>query len=348
MANLTIKTKLTNVTDNASTTTSVSLDGIPLTVDTIISSRTFTAGTNYTFTQTPYVDLSETQDPKAYIVTTTEVVGTSKTFTIKYNRPLSPPTTDIITFFATAKLDKSRVGNRIRNYQINSLELHPNGEKRKLTVYGDPNTTLDIHVTKNPKDGPIGNQTDILKSYIATITNNGKYEKEISFPKTSLLTDYKVKLSERLTNSFSSITNPTTITLTQYPLQQTKLLVADGGLSTTLPADSVNNRFYYYSNIKGGTTYNNYFSFTVTKAANLATKDEFTTSSFTQATATSSTLTDTAIDSVIEYSNLSITINNSVSPKTARIEGFLKITHGYDSGGHTLITLDVNNILQNA
>ena len=125
-------------------------------------------------------------------------------------------------------------------------------------------------------------------------------------------------------------------------------MVADGGLSTTLPADSVNNRFYYYSNIKGGTTYNNYFSFTVTKAANLATKDEFTTSSFTQATATSSTLTDTAIDSVVEYSNLSITINNSVSPKTARIEGFLKITHGYDSGGHTLITLDVNNILQNA
>ena len=105
-----------------------------------------------------------------------------------------------------------------------------------------------------------------------------------------------------------------------------------------------------YDSTKNGTIDfdDNYFSFTVTKAANLAVKGTFTPADFTQTTGSSSTLSDTAIDSVIEYSDLSITIDNTVSPNTARIEGYLKITHGYDSGGHTLVALDVNDILQNA
>ena len=77
-------------------------------------------------------------------------------------------------------------------------------------------------------------------------------------------------------------------------------------------------------------------------------KGTFDFADFTQVTGTSSTLSDTAVDSTIEYSDLSITIDNTLSPKTARIEGYLKITHGYDSGGHTLVALDVNDILQNA
>ena len=348
MANVTITTDLTNVTDSASTTTSVSLDGTPFTNVTIISSRTFTVKTGYTFVKEPQVDLSEVSDPNRYVVETTSVPNVSTTFTIVYTRPLIPSETDVIRFFATAKLNKSRVNNRINSYQIKNTELHPNGERRMLSVFGTPKTTLDIHVTQNPKIGPEGNAVDIVKSFIATIDSDGKYETMIGFPKSTLLTDYRVKLSERLSNSFSGITNPTTATLTQYPLQQTKLLVSDGGLSTTLPADSVTNRYYYYSAPKGVTTYNNYFSFTVTKASDLAVKGTFDSDDFTKVTATSSTLSDMSIDSDVEYSGLSITIDNTVSPNSARIEGYLKIVHGYDSGGHTLITLDVNNILQNA
>ena len=348
MADVTIQTNLTNVTDSDSSTTSVSLDGVPFTIGTIISSRTFTVQSNYGFTTEPYIDLSQTSDPTRYTVTTTEVIGTSKTFTIKYNRPLSPPDDDIIEFFAIAKLNKVRSGNSITRYQISDNELHPNGERRSLIVYGNPNSTLDIHVTHNPKIGPIGNATDILKSYIATISDDGRYETNIPFPKTTLLTNYRIKLSERLSGTFSGVINPTTVTLTQYPLQQTKILVSDSALGTTLPADSVNNRYYYYSSAKDTTTNNNYFSFTVTKASDLAVKGTFTSDDFTKTTASSSTVTDTSIDSEVEYSGLSITIDNTVSPNSARIEGYLKIKHGYDSGGHTLIALDVNNILQNA
>ena len=350
MANLTIKTNLTNVTDSASSTTSVSLDGTPFTTSTIITSRVFTVNTNHTFVTEPYIDLSGVSVPTDYIITTTEVVGTSKTFTIKYRHPLKPPTTDVIEFFASAKPNPVRTSNKIYSYQIGESELHPNGEARTLTVVGNPNSSFSLDVTNNPRINPIGDATTIvgpLAYYV--IGSDGRYQTTIKFPKTTLLTDYRVKLSERISGSFNGITSPSTTTLTQYPLQQTKLLVADGGLSTTLPADSVNNRYYYYSAKKGQTTYSNYFSFTVTKGVNLAVKGTFTSADFTQATGTSSTLSDTAIDSVIEYSNLSINIDNSDgSTKKARIDGYLKIIHGYDSGGHTLVTLDVNNILQNA
>tara|TARA_R110002012_G_scaffold202163_1_gene371181 strand:+ start:4721 stop:5770 length:1050 start_codon:yes stop_codon:yes gene_type:complete len=348
MADIIIKTNLTNVTDGASSTTSASLDGVPFTTSTIINSRTFTVDANHTFSVEPFIDLSGVSTPSDYSVTTTKVANTSKTFTVKYHHPLKPPTTDIIQFFATAKLNPVRPSDKIYSYVIDEKEIHPNGESRLLTVTGNPNSSISVDVTKNPKINPIGDQTIMvgpLAYYV--IGEDGRYQTNIKFPKTSLLTNYKVKLSERISGSFSGINNPSIITLTQYPLQQTKLLVADGGLGTTLPADSVTNRYYFYSAKKGQVTYGNNFSFTVTKLSGLLVKNDFTASSFTQATATSSTLTDTAIDSIIEYSNLSITINNTVSPNTARIEGNLKINHGYDSGGHTLVTLDVNNILQN-
>jgi hypothetical protein len=349
MANVTINTNLTNVTDSQSAT-SASLDGVPFTVGTIISSRIFTVSSNCTFTTEPYVDLSKTSDPTRYTVVD-ESVGPShheekKTFTVKYNRPLSPPTTDIIQFFAVAKINEARAGKKIHSHKIDTSELHPSGEKRTLIVYGDPSTTLDVHVTSNPKIGPEGNATDIIKKYTATIGSDGKYETSISFPKTTLLTNYRVKLSERLSGSFSGITNPTTITLTQYPNQQVKLSVIDSALSTELPANTVTNRFYYYGGKKGSTTYRNYFSFIVSKSADLALKGTLTSADFTQTTG--STLGDTAIDSIIDYSNLSITINNAVSPNTARVEGYLKINHGYDSGGLTAIVLDINDILEDA
>ena len=238
-------------------------------------------------------------------------------------------------------------------YQIDEKEIHPNGESRILTVYGDAKTPFSLDVTKNPKISPIGDATIIVgpeRYYV--IGDDGKYETTIKFPKTALLTDYRIKLSERISGSFTGIPSPTTTTLTQYPLQQTKILVSDSALGTTLPADSVTNRYYYYSAKKGQSTYSNYFSFIVTKAADLAVKGTFTSADFTQTTGSSSTLTDTAIDSTIEYSNLSITIDNAArvgageDERTARIEGYLKINHGYDSGGHTLIALDVNDILE--
>ena len=134
MANVTIKTNLTNVTDNASTTTSASLDGVPFTTSTIISSRTFTVNSNCTFTTEPHVDLSNTSIPTDYSITITEVAGTSKTFTIKYRHPLKPPTTDVIIFSAIAKVDFKPTGSKIYQYQINEREIHSNGENRILTV----------------------------------------------------------------------------------------------------------------------------------------------------------------------------------------------------------------------
>ena len=350
MANVTIKTNLTNVTDNASTTTSASLDGVPFTTSTIISSRTFTVNSNCTFTTEPHVDLSNTSIPTDYSITITEVAGTSKTFTIKYRHPLKPPTTDVIIFSAIAKVDFKTTGSKIYQYQINEREIHSNGENRILTVYGDAKTSFSLDVTKNPRINPIGDATVIvgpLAYYI--IGDDGKYETNIKFPKTTLLTDYRIKLSERISGSFTGIPNPTTTTLTQYPLQQTKLEIIETSDTTwVLPAASVTNAFYYYSAKKGQTTYNNYFSFTCTHTGDISLDGTFTSADFTQVTGQSSTLTDTAIDSEVEYSDLSITINNDVSPNTVRIEGYLKIKHGYDSGGHTYITLNINDILNHA
>ena len=73
------------------------------------------------------------------------------------------------------------------------------------------------------------------------------------------------------------------------------------------------------------------------------TKPSFTSSSFTQATGTSSTLTDTSISSAIEYSALNTEIRSGL--KSVEVSGNLKITHGYDSGGHTYLTLNINDIL---
>lgn len=418
MANVTIKTNLTNVADGASSTTSASLDGIPFTTSTIINSRVFTINTNHTFTVEPFIDLSGVSVPTDYSVTTTKVAGTSKTFTVKYHHPLKPPTTDVIQFFATAKLNPIRSNNKIYNYQINEKEINGNGESRVLTVNGNPNSSFSLDVTKNPKINPIGDQTIIdgpLSYYV--VDDEGKYETTIRFPKTTLLTNYKVKLSERISGSFSGISNPSTVTLTQYPLHQLKLeLLETTFTSWTIPSVDFTSNPLYFSGPKGEFS-TVPFSFIVTSGTNISTsvtdtvdgaftgttmtldtnyatkhtavgdiisgtsivsgttitavnvggvndrytisqapsaevadgatitftKPSFTPSSFTQVTGQSSTLTDTAIDSIIEYSGLKAEIRSGL--RSVEISGNLKIVHGYDSGGHTYLTLNINDIL---
>ena len=418
MATVTIKTNLTNVTDGASAITSASLDGVPFSTSTIISSRTFTVDTNCTFTTEPYIDLTNTSDPTKYTYTTTKVAGTSTTFTVSYNHPLSPPTTDIIEFFAVAKRNATASTGNIYSHKIDEREVNANGERRMLTVYGDPKATFLLDVTNNPRISPEGNSSNIIgPSTTATIGDNGKYITNIRFPKSTLLTDYRVKLSERSTGTFNGLNAPTTITLTQYPLHQLKLeLLETTFTSWTIPSVNYTSNPLYFSGAKGSSS-NVSFSFVATSSTNISTsvtdtvdgaftgttmtldtnydtkhtaigdiisgtsivsgttitavnvgankkvytisqapsaevadgatitftKPSFTSSSFTQATGTSSTLTDTSIGSTIEYSALNTEIRSGL--KSVEVSGNLKITHGYDSGGHTYLTLNINDIL---
>ena len=67
MADVTIKTNLSGVTDSASSTLAVSLDSlIPNTSNEIITSRTFTPNTNCSFTKPPHVSFVKTSEPNRY------------------------------------------------------------------------------------------------------------------------------------------------------------------------------------------------------------------------------------------------------------------------------------------
>lgn len=345
MARVNIKTYLTNITDGAASTTNVSLAGVPLETSTIISTRVFTKKTNTVYIVEPYVSFKRTSVPSDYTYTRTHdaSVGTT-TFTIKYRHPLKPPAADIIEFFGEAKYKTTGATTKIYSYKINDREIHPNGESRVLTLYGSPYVAAKLHVTENPKIGPIANSKNIVAEETVFIDRDGKYETPIRFPRAALLKNYKIKLTEVNSGTFpSDMSSPHTITLTQYPFTQVRLTISDSALGTTLPSTTT----YKYSGKKGIALYKK-FKFKVSKSVDLAVKGTFTSGDFTQVDGTSSTVSDTLINTLIEYSGLKITIDNTVSPNTAIIEGIARISLGYNSGGYTQVTLDVNNILQNA
>ena len=241
MASLTIKTNLLNVTDSQSSTTSVSLDGAPFSTSDIITSRTFTSKANTSFTVKPYIDFSNVSDKNAYKVTKT-VTSTYTTFTIQYARPLSPPTTDIITFYAKAKLTNTIAGANITAVNIKSDLIPSTGQNRLLTIYGDPGAKFILDVKTKPKISPAALGVTMIPNgpITATINSNGIYTKGIKFPSTTELTDYSITVSETSYSNFKNgLISPHVITLTQYPIQQVQLLVSDGGsVSSSIASDS--------------------------------------------------------------------------------------------------------------
>ena len=54
------------------------------------------------------------------------------------------------------------------------------------------------------------------------------------------------------------------------------------------------------------------------------------------------------VESIIDYNDLSVTIDNTTTPKEVRISGYLKIKSGYDLGGYTNLALNINDFLTHA
>lgn len=354
MANVTIQTNITNITDSQSTTTSVSLDGVPNTSFAVISGRKFTANTNYTFTSIPRISFDKTSNPNSYSYSLTKNNDGSYSFDVNYLRPISTlPTTDIIEFFGAAKLNIKPAGNKIYGWNLNTKNIRSSGENRVVRTVGDPGATYKLQVVERPIIGPVSNQVDICKEYVATINSDGTHEKMIHFPKSSLFTTYRVILSENVSNTFANnILSPTSIDILQYPLQQVKLQIIESGDTTwALPSAGVDSDYFLYSSQTSLSTGPYDFSFACTHTGDISADGTFTAADFTKTEGSGATLdlVKHPIKSTsVKFTNLSYTINNDVSPNTVTITGTIQIRHGYDAGGQTLITLNINDILNHA
>tara|TARA_R100000234_G_C4995819_1_gene177866 strand:+ start:260 stop:1333 length:1074 start_codon:yes stop_codon:yes gene_type:complete len=354
MASVTINTNLTQVTDSQSTKTSAVLDGVPNTSSTIITNRTFTPNANCTFAKIPHVSFTKTSDPNRYSYSVVKNTDGSYSFTVNYFRPLSPPTTDIIEFFAEAKTNATILENRIYGWNMITTEVFPYGETRTLVVTGDPGAQLKIAVTNNPLAAPIASETFIVSEYIATIGQDGTHSKVINFPLSTVATEYRVVLTKYGNNIFTGglPNSPTTIFLNQWPYQQTKLEIIETSDTTWVaPFDDtgLGKTFYYYSGLRGSKTLEADFSFTCTHSADITVDGTFTADDFTQVTGQGATITNgpgsVTQESLVTYKDLTTTIDNTASPNSVVISGKITIEHGYDAGGHTYITLNVNDIL---
>ena len=361
MARVSIQTDLKNITDGASSTVSASLDGVPFTTSTIISSRVFTKASNTSYITEPYVSFNKTKTPSDYTYTRTQdnSAGTT-TFTVKYRHPLKPPTTDVIEFLGEAKTDLAVSTGKIYSYKIKDERLNPLGETRFLKIYGDPNTALKLDVTKNPRVNPEGDATSIINGEkTVLIGENGSYTTPIIFPSTTLKTSYRVKLTEIEEGSFPlDMASPFTTTIDQFPTCEVRLIISGTIASTGTTALTAPTTLKYFG--KTGSTLMTTFKFVATKTVDIEAKGTFEPADFTQTDKTSSTLTDTEdyregtglaygyIPTTVDFSNLSISFNNNLTPNEAVIEGTIRIKFGYNSGGHTAIALGVGDIIQNA
>jgi hypothetical protein len=351
MANVTINTNITGVDDDQSSTLSASLDGVPNSVSTIITSRKFTPKTNYKFVAIPHVSFMKTSDPNRYNYSVIKGTDESYSFTVNYSRPLSsPPTADVIEFFAKAKANVAAVGDKIYGWNMKTTSVSPYGESRTLNITGDPGAKLKIAVTENPKIGPESNAVYIVDEFTAYIGIDGLYSTILNFPSTTLNTNYRILLTESVSSTFSGglKQSPTTIYLEQWPLQQTKLqIIETGDTSWVLPSGGINSDYFYYSGKKGTKSTFTDFSFTCTHANDISADGVFTSADFTQVTGQDSTLSEETVDSTVQYRNLSYTIDNT-GTQSVIISGQISVTHGFDAGGHTYITLNINDILNHA
>lgn len=352
MANATINSTGSNVIDSQSSILSVSLDGVPNTVSTIIANRKITPSTNYKFTKQPHVSFAKTANPNRYSYSGVTNLDGSYSFTVKYHHALKQPVSDVIEFFAEAKTDKALVSRKVFGWNMVDKELRPSGETRKLKLTGDPGARVRYKVTQVPLLLQIANSVEIHPENTVVIGDDGCYETFIKFPSTTTQVSYRITLLPEANTTFGvNLVNSSTIILRQWPFQKTKLQIIEAGDTTwVLPSSGVGSDHFIYSKVRGATSYKQEFSFTCTHTGDISFKNVanvIVPADFTQ-TIVGASPSDTTIDSIVTYDKLEYVINNAVSPNTVVITGIITVLHGYDAGGETRITLNVNDILLHA
>jgi hypothetical protein len=350
MANVTINSTGSNVIDSQSYISSVSLDGVPNTVSTIITGRKITPTTNYKFTKQPHVSFAKTSDPNRYNYTVVANLDGSYSFTVKYHHALTQPTDDVIEFFAEAKTDKDLVSRKVFGWNMADKEIKPSGETRKLKITGDPGARLKYRVVKTTVvSSPTS--VDVHPLNTVVIGADGCYETFITFPSATARFNYTITLMPEANTTFgTNLINSSTITLRQWPFQKTKLQIIETNDTTwVLPAAGVGSDHFIYSKARGGSTHKEEFTFTCTHTGDISFKNAsgiIVPANFTQAITGATVLSP--IQSRVTYDELNYVIDNTASPNTVVITGQITIAHEYDAGGETLITLNVNDILLHA
>lgn len=352
MANATINSTGSNIIDSQSSILLVSLDGVPNTVSTIIENRKITPTTNYKFTKQPHVSFVKTANPNRYSYSGVTNLDGSYSFTVKYQHAIKQPTSDVIEFFAEAKTNKPLVSRKVFGWNMADKEVDPSGETRKLKLTGDPGARVKYKVTQVPLVLPVSNSIDVHPESTVVIGSDGCYETFIRFPSTTTLVSYRITLLPEANTTFgTNLVNSSTIILRQWPFQKTKLqIVETGDTSWGLPSASVNSDHFIYSKVRGAISHKQEFTFKCTHNGDISFKNVsnvIVPADFTQ-TIVGASSSDTTIDSRVTYDNLKYVINNAVSPNTIVITGQITIAHGYDAGGETRITLNVNDILLHA
>lgn len=361
MAQVIFQTKLDNVNDTGSTDTSVNLNAlVPLSRNVIISSRKFTPKTNYSFSILPSVDFSKTAFPNRYSFTSTNTtdtngVVTAVTISVFYTAPLNnEDILDIVTFTGSSYFNPAVSADKIKNYIFPTALIPSQGKTEQLNIYGDQHATCTIDFEKYAIERG-GTQPFSLISGPKQITvpQNGQYQENIKIPKTTGLVKYKLTITEDSAGTFRNMTSPVERFYFHYPEQRTLFTLSDSALGTTLPASVTYN---YYHDYKDNNDTYDFFRFQVYKNSfNFAKKTTFDASVFTVVSGVSSSETHTPVDPTsIEFFDLNIEIDNDgvtngdATRAYAVISGRLKILSGYDAGGHTTVSLNVNDILKSA
>jgi hypothetical protein len=362
MANAIFETKLSNIKDTGSSVSTIDLTGfVPFSRNTIVSSRKFTPRTNHAFSVLPTVDFSKTSTPSRYSYTTTNTtdangIVTAVTIDVFYIAPLNnEDVTDIITFTGQAKHSPNVSNNKIYDFNYSEKLIPSQGCSRTLKIYGDPLATCTIDFSTYPLINPNADGVSLISGPKSiTIPENGVHEESTRIPKTTILTKYKITIKEDTANTFQNILTPTEKILTQYPTQHTRLTLSDSALGTTLPATT---QFNFYHDYKDNNTAYDFFTFQVYKNTfNFALKPTaFDSSLFGITSGSGATYTTHTVEKTdIEFFDLNVEIDNDgvtsgdATRAYAVISGRMKILSGYDAGGRTDVTLNVNDILKSA
>ena len=214
-----IKTSTLNCTENA--LVSYSVTGTPLT--TTAFTKTFTVTSGHIFTKTPSVDLSGVSSKNSYSIVvndTGSVAGgnlTVRSFVVTYTHPLKEVVGDVISFVAKAELDIANSVGKIYNYNLSSTNwIKSEGTSRILSIYGDEgdanNAAADLTLDFKRNNSSIR----VGGSGTVAIPTGGVYQELMTFPSTAANKTYTIIMTQRASNSFLTMSTPTTITIEQY------------------------------------------------------------------------------------------------------------------------------------
>ena len=214
-----IRTSILNCTEN--TLGSYTVAGVPLTKTAF--TKTFTVATGHIFSIPPSIDLSGVKNKNSYTVAindTGSVAGanlTVRSFVVTYTHPLVEVSGDEISFIAKAVLDIANSVGKIYNYNVSSTDwIKSSGTSRMLSIFGDEgdvnNAAADLTLDFQRNNSSIRNGG----SGTVTIPTGGVYQELLTFPASAANKTYKIILTQRASNSFLTMSTPTTIQIEQY------------------------------------------------------------------------------------------------------------------------------------